>query len=670
MHQVNIKIENPDLQTLLYGEWLVANGLGGFACGSISGAPLRKYHALLLAALPAPYGRTIMLNYVADALILPDNREVSLSLLWEVDKKPEGHFSLIEFSLNEGMPVWKYQFEDIILEKNLFLVHKQNTLHISYKLLSAKTPLAIKWRPYLHFRNHEQHVDQPNKNETYAINVDKDGYSIALPPYPTLRLYNKQNPPFTLDSHTIEKVFYEIEARRGYSSVGSLTSPGYFLTPINLRERITFIASIEPWKTIHVLTPTEAWITEKQRRRTLLRMATPITSSLTASKLVLAADQFIMTPSTRDEDMIRMQAAGEEVRSIIAGFPWFTDWGRDTMISLEGLTLTTGRSKIAHSILRTFAFYIKDGLIPNMFPDGENKALYNTADATLWFFHAVDRYIQLTGDDDILELLLPKFQHIIEHHIKGTLFGIKVDQDGLLMQGQKGVQLTWMDAKVGDWVVTPRRGKAVEINALWYNALKLMDAWTGKPTGLAEQCYESFNNRFWYEKGQYLYDVIDGENGDDPALRPNQLFAISLKHPVLEKSRWKPVLDIVHKDLLTPVGLRTLSPSHPDFKTNYDGDLRARDAAYHQGTVWPWLLGPFIDVWLKVYPNDFDTAHQFLKGLEEHLESNCMGTIGEVFDACDPYHARGCFAQAWSVAEFLRTYVKTKPDIRDKGQGH
>ena len=339
------------------------------------------------------------------------------------------------------------------------------------------------------------------------------------------------------------------------------------------------------------------------------------------------------------------------------------------MISLEGLTLTTGRHAEAGAILRTFARHIKDGLIPNLFPEKGSEGLYHTADATLWFFHALKRYVDVTGDRATLRHLLPKLQDIVSHHVRGTRFGIGVDPaDGLLRQGAEGYQLTWMDAKVGDWVVTPRRGKAVEINALWYNALRLLEAWVREEEGgaaasgltaHAEQCRESFNRRFWYEAGGFLYDVLDGPDGkNDPSLRPNQVFAISLDHPVLDKARWEAVLDVVRAKLLTPVGLRSLGPDEPDYKAKYFGDLRARDAAYHQGTVWGWLIGPFVDAWTKTYPDDRVGGSALLDGFRQHMGEACVGTISEVFDAEAPYTPRGCAAQAWSVAEVLRCLVK------------
>jgi predicted glycogen debranching enzyme len=304
-----------------------------------------------------------------------------------------------------------------------------------------------------------------------------------------------------------------------------------------------------------------------------------------------------------------------------------------------------------------------------MFPEGTKEGLYHTADATLWFFHAIHRYLQSTGDRSTLRQLMPKLKSIFEHHMQGTRFGIGVDPaDGLVKQGQEGYQLTWMDAKVDDWVVTPRRGKPVEINALWYNALCLLGEWLredGDPMAVqvdeaAQRAHDSFNARFWYEEGGYLYDVIDGEQGDDPACRPNQVIAISLDHPVLERHRWRPVLDVVAQRLVTPVGLRSLAPGHRDYKAQYYGDLRARDAAYHQGTVWGWLAGPFVDAWLRVNPGDKAAARKYLEGFAAHLDDGGVGTLSEIFDAEDPYVPRGCIAQAWSVAEVLRTWILTE----------
>ena len=372
---------------------------------------------------------------------------------------------------------------------------------------------------------------------------------------------------------------------------------------------------------------------------------------------------------------MQAHSIGDEVRTIIAGYHWFTDWGRDTMISLEGLTLATGRTLEAQYILRSFAKYIHNGLIPNMFPEGKTSGLYHTADASLWFFHAADRYIQATDDTETMEVLLPRLLDIIQHHKNGTDFGIGVDpNDGLLHQGAPGYQLTWMDAKVDDWVVTPRRGKAVEINALWYNALCVAASWletegdkgrASQLSAMASQVYESFNTRFWSSELGYCHDVVDKEGGgNDSSLRPNQILGISLPHPVLAEDKWRPVLEIVRKELVTPVGLRSLAPSDPNYKSRYDGDLRARDAAYHQGTVWAWLIGPFFDAWLRANPGDWETARTLLAGFDAEMSESGIGTISEIFDAEPPFNPRGCIAQAWSVAEVLRCELKLREGVR------
>jgi predicted glycogen debranching enzyme len=371
--------------------------------------------------------------------------------------------------------------------------------------------------------------------------------------------------------------------------------------------------------------------------------------------MVLAADAFLFMPQGRPEMTARAHAAGGDLCSVIAGYPWFNDWGRDTMISLEGLTLVTGRHREARQILGTFADAIRDGLIPSNVPDGKEEGVYHAADATLWFVHAIGRYVAHSGDTQILTALLPKLSDIIEHHRRGTRYGIGVDPaDGLLRQGADGLMLTWMDS------ATPRRGKAVEINALWYNALCLMADWletaedsdgAARARADAERARASFNRRFFNPDTGYLFDLLDGESGDDPACRPNQLFAISLPHAVLDPALWPGVVDAVHRDLLTPVGVRSLSPQAADYQPRYVGDLDARDYAYHRGTVWPWLFGPFIDAWLKVHPDDKDGAKKFLKGLGAHLGDFAVGTVADLFDGDHPHHPRGCTAQAWSVGE-------------------
>jgi predicted glycogen debranching enzyme len=652
-------------------EWLVTNGLGGYASGTISGACTRRYHGLLIAALPVPLGRLMMLNHLSVEIILPNGNIAQLDRDNLPDEMTADEAWRGDFQLEQGLPVWRYGVGPYQLEKRIVLPHLQNTVFVTYRLIQGPGSVRIRMRPSFHFRGHDDSVDA-SKPRAYRVTAIDSRFEIESETAPPLRM--RIAGPYAgllLDGGRFREVRYRLEKARGYASAGSLWSPGYFRTTLRAGEDASLIASTEPWDAILSADTKTAHAAELERRTRLLIEAKPEARRGTAAELVLAADQFLIRPSGRVADEARARAAGDEIRSVIAGYHWFTDWGRDTMISLEGLTLSTGRKTEAGYILRTFARYVRDGLLPNMFPEGEREGLYHTADATLWFFHAVDRYVKATGDLHTLQALIPTFQDIVEHHVRGTRFGIHVDPaDNLLSQGYPTLPLTWMDAKVGDWVVTPRRGKAVEINALWYNALRLLQCWCRETnqaeaaSALAERAdrtQESFNQRFWYGEGNYLYDIVDGDKGNDPALRPNQVFAISLDHPVLEPLRWQPVLDKVSEHLLTPVGLRSLSPDHPDYKPKYDGDLRARDAAYHQGTVWPWLIGPFVDAWLRVHPNDHKTARGFLAAFESHLNSACIGSLSEVFDAESPFIPRGCIAQAWSVAEVLRAWLKTEP---------
>ncbi|MDP8923023.1 MAG: amylo-alpha-1,6-glucosidase [Chloroflexota bacterium] len=660
-------------ESLVDREWLVTNGLGGYASGSVSGVPTRRYHGYLIAALPAPLGRVVMFNHLTERVILPDGTSADLAGREHAggDLWVPAASHLDAFGLDAGLPVWRYGIGDVLLEKRVILLNCQNTVHVQYRQVAGSGPVRLELRPSIHPRPHEHPVSEALEGP-YALTIIGDRYEVSpggsLPP---LRwLLHGERGALIVDRETIREVFYRVEARRGYESYGTLWSPGRFRADLAPGRDVTLVASMEDWETMLALTPQQALAAELERRRRLIAAAVPAAREGLGAELVLAADQFIITPAGRVADTARATASGDEVRTVIAGYHWFTDWGRDTMISLEGLTLTTGRAEEAGFILRTFAHYIRDGLVPNMFPDGSTKGLYHTADATLWFFHALDRYLRATDDRPTLRLILPTLVDIVDHHRRGTRFGIGVDPiDGLLRQGAEGYQLTWMDAKVEDWVVTPRRGKAVEINALWYNALCLLAGWVREESGdqaqaedltdHARRARESFNRRFWYEPGGYLYDVVDGEHGDDASLRPNQLFAISLPHPVLDRERWEPVLKVCEEQLLTPVGLRSLAPTDPDYKPRYDGDLRARDAAYHQGTVWGWLIGPFVDAWLKVHPDDPSRARPFLDGFVPHLSEACLGSISEIFDAEPPFTPRGCIAQAWSVAEVLRCWVKT-----------
>jgi hypothetical protein len=654
----------------------------------------------------------MMLGQLNERLLLPDGTSAPLGVEALEGRPVHTATGLVaEFRLESGLPVWRYEVGGVSLEKRLVLPHLQNTVYVTFCLLGGggtqgqaagdARPLQLLLRPLVHVRSHDAAVDAPHPGP-YRFTAWGDRYEVSVGQgIPPLRMMlHGCRSAFTLDTARTAEMIYRLEAQRGYESTGEQWSPGFFHAELTPEEPITLVASAESWETLGALTADEAQRAERGRRARLIAAArraargeadcgpaapdarkgggpeagdqgqdgTEAADDAFAAELVLAADQFVITPAGRIEDTARAHAAGEEVRTVIAGYHWFTDWGRDTMISLEGLTLTTGRAAEAGFLLRTFAHYIRDGLIPNMFPEGQKEGLYHTADATLWFFHAIDRYLETTADRETLQLLLPRLLDIADHHLRGTRFGIGVDpRDGLLRQGAAGYQLTWMDAKVGDWVVTPRRGKAVEINALWYNALRLLETWLRDARGdaaarpysdSAARAFVSFNGRFWYGEGGYLYDVVEGEHGDDPACRPNQVFAISLKHPVLDRARWGPVLDVVRERLVTPVGLRSLAPGNPDYKPRYFGDLRARDAAYHQGTVWAWLIGPFLDAWLKVHPDDRPGARRFLEGFKAHLSEGCLGTISEIFDAEAPYTPRGCIAQAWSVAEVLRGWVK------------
>jgi predicted glycogen debranching enzyme len=665
--------ERPPEESLFEREWLVTNGLGGYASGTLGGIATRRYHGLLIAAHPAPLGRVMMVNHLREFLRLPNYQTVPFG-----GEETQGntvhihgveHF--VQFELEHGLPVWRYRIEDYELEKRLYFAYRHNTVYIRYRVTGGSGRVRLKLKPAVHFRGHDDDVGSPLGGPYVFKAVDNRFELTGGEPWPTLRMavQGGGNAGFTVQSERMSDLIYRIEESRGYEYRGSLYSPGQFRLDLEQGRDATLIFSTESWDSVQAVTPEQALSAELTRRQRLIEQAIPAARSGFAAELVLAADQFIFTPVVRVADEARARAQGDEARSIIAGYHWFTDWGRDTMISLEGLTLVTGRHAEASFILRMFAQHIKDGLIPNLFPEKGQEGLYNTADATLWYFHALKRYLDATNDRATLRALLPRLVDVVHHHIDGTRFGIGVDPaDGLLRQGAEGYQLTWMDAKVGDWVVTPRRGKAVEICALWYNALRLLEQWVLEEDGdaaaaqwgaHAEKCRKSFNSRFWNSQTRCLFDVLDGPDGkDDPAIRPNQVLAISLDHPVLEQNRWQPVLAAVREKLLTPVGLRSLSPDNPDYKPRYFGDLRSRDAAYHQGTVWAWLIGPFVDAWARAYPADNKGTNGLLDGFRAHMSEACIGSISEIFDAESPFTPRGCIAQAWSVAEVLRCLVK------------
>ncbi|HEU5059853.1 MAG TPA: amylo-alpha-1,6-glucosidase, partial [Kofleriaceae bacterium] len=486
---------------LVTREWLVSNGLGGYACGTVPGVNTRRYHGLLVAALPNPHGRVMMLNHLGEQIRLADGSRLSIGWGSQVGATHERCLDLDEFRLELGLPVWVFRGGGVAIERRLVLPYRQNTVFLRYRLLEGP-PVRVELRPAVHFRSHDAPVSV-ELGEPYTLTACDGRFelrgAVDLPPLRLSMLGHRS--AFMVDGRRTPEILYSIEESRGYESRGQLYTPGEFRAELTADSPVALVASVEPWETIRTMSPDDALRADCERRRGLIEAAVASARVGPAAELVLAADQFLISPVGRQGDHVRARAEGDEVRTVIAGYHWFTDWGRDTMISLEGLTLTTGRALEAGYILRTFGHYVKDGLIPNLFPEGASQGLYHTADATLWFFHAIDRYHQVGRDARTLRRLLPILLDIVEHHVRGTAFGIGVDPaDGLLRQGAPGYQLTWMDAKAGDWVVTPRRGKAVEINALWYNALCLLRDWlraAGKPdsddiAARAEQAWQSF----------------------------------------------------------------------------------------------------------------------------------------------------------------------------------
>jgi predicted glycogen debranching enzyme len=660
---------------LIRHEWLVTNGLGGYASGTVTGVVSRRYHGLLVAALDAPTGRMVVFNHISEFLRFGESELVSLGdkegVLRPGADEPD---VLTSFRLEAGLPVWRFEVRGVVLEKRVLLLHRQNTVHVIYRLLECGERPRLELRPAIEFRHQAAEVNEAIAGP-YQVSKLADRYEISAPSaswLPPLRLRAHAGAVcFRPDEMTIDHVIYPSEEERGYVHRGQLWSPGAFLLGFDDDAAAALVGSTESWEVINILRPDEAEHAAHLRRERLLDDLGPDVRGGFGAELALAADQFVSTPRGRVGESARAHAQGDEVRTVMAGYHWFADWGRDTMISLEGLTMLTGRCEEAKYILHTFSHYIRNGLIPNMIPEGatERGGMYNTADATLWYFHALARYIDFTGDGMTLRILLPKLVDIVEHHFRGTDFHIHVDPaDGLLTQGQEEVQLTWMDAKAGDWVVTPRRGKAVEINALWFNALSLVAGWlrdsgeasaAGRYEDHAKRAAQSFNQRFWNPERDCLFDVVDGPSGNEACIRPNQLFAISLPHPVLAPRHWPPVMKVVEEKLLTPVGLRTLSPDDPAYQRTYHGDRKSRDGAYHQGTVWPWLIGPFVDAWLKLHPGEKAEARKFLARFPEEMTRAGMGTLPEIYDAEEPHIPRGCIAQAWSIAEVLRAWAKT-----------
>ncbi len=631
-------------------EWMIANGLAGYASGTLAGGASRRHDGLLVAALPR-FGRTILLDRLDETVRLADGSRFALFA-----------DAAVEFRLEAGLPVWRFERGGLVLERRVVMPYRQNTTFVHYRLLAGGGPVTLDLRPWMHFRGNDGQADQP-LHMPAVVHADGGRFEVTQGPYPPLRLAVQGAAwSLALDGGRTDEAFYPVEAEREYVAKGPLWSPGVLTVEVG-EAGAALVASAEPWPTALALTADQALASEAERRRRLVAQAHPACRDGVAALLVVAADAFLFDPRGRFDLVARANAVGDDVRSVIAGYPWFNDWGRDTMISLEGLTLVTGRPDDAKWILRTFASYERDGLIPNNIPDGGTDGVYHAADASLWFFHALNRYVTATGDRDTLRVILPTLRRILDKHRAGTRFGIGMDPaDGLLKQGIEGYMLTWMDSD------TPRRGKAVEINALWYNALALMAGWLGEEGDVAaaaqaradaERARDSFNARFWNPATGHLFDLVDGEGGDDPVCRCNQILAVSLPHAVLAPERWAAVVEVVRSRLLTPYGLRSLDPAAADYRPNFAGGMSMRDFAYHRGTVWGWLIGPFLDAWLKLHPGDKAGGRAFLAGFEAHMSEFCVGTVAEVFDAAAPHSPRGCTAQAWSVAEWLRAWAVT-----------
>ncbi|MEW6681820.1 MAG: amylo-alpha-1,6-glucosidase [Nitrospirota bacterium] len=646
-------------------EWLVTNGLGGYASGTVSGVLTRRYHGTLVAALKPPLGRTLLVAKLDEAARYHD-RDYPLSTNRWADGTvaPHGYRHIEHFSLEGATPVWRFACADAWLEKRVWMQQGENTTYVRYDLRRATEPLTLEVKALVNYRDY--HATTRGGTWRMALDPIKDGISVTA--FPGARpFYLLAEGAEALPAHAWHLGFdLPVERDRG----------------LDHREdhlhAVTFRAELEPGTSLTIVASTEsnptldgraALATRQQHERDVMKhwkAARPKTKGVVPEwidHLALAADQFIVNRPSRDKP---------DGRTIIAGYHWFGDWGRDTMISLPGLTLSTGRPEVARSILRTFARYVDHGMLPNRFPDEGETPEYNTVDATLWYVEAIRVYHAATGDDDLLRELFPALRDVIDWHVKGTRYRIHVNpEDGLLSAGEPGVQLTWMDAKVGDRVITPRIGKPVEVNALWYNALRAM-AEFARYLGTPDKEYEVMAGRsrkgfkrFWNETAGYCYDVLDGPDGHDPSLRPNQILAVSLPESPLDVAQQRGVVEACATHLLTSYGLRSLAPGDPRYQGHYGGDQRSRDGAYHQGTVWGWLMGPFVLAHARVY-KDPQRALALLDPLADHLLAHGVGSLSEIFDGDAPMTPRGCIAQAWTVAEVLRawTAIQNYPAMR------
>lgn len=638
-----------DLSNNSRREWLVTNGIGGYASGTLGGILTRRYHGLLVAALETPLGRTLLVTKL-DETVSYDEQSYSLfANRWSGDVvEPQGFVRLEQFRLEGTTPVWTFAFCDALLEKRIWMQQGENTTYTRYDFVRGTLPVQLSLKALVNYRDYHSstHAGDWHMNiEAVTNGICVNAFDSATPFY----LFSKEAKA-TLQHDWYRNFELSVEAYRGLDKLDDHLYGGEFNATLQPGKSLMIVASTQATPALEG----KAAYDERQAYEARIVMQSGLAEESDYLKqLVLAADQFIVKRALADDP---------NGRSIIAGYPWFGDWGRDTMISLPGLTLATGRFDDAAKILRTFARFVDQGMLPNRFPDAGETPEYNTADATLWYIEAIRAYVEATHDEDLLRDLFPVLEDIIAWHERGTRYQIHVDPaDGLLYVGEAGVQLTWMDAKVGDYVVTPRIGKPVEINALWYNALSTMTTFAKQLrksakhySELAEKVKTNFK-RFWNEEAGYLYDVMDGPNGNDASLRPNQLLAVSLTHSPLSSKQQRAVVDICARKLLTSNGLRSLDKDNPAYIGHYGGDAYKRDTAYHQGTVWSWLLGPFVSAHFRVY-NDAELARTFLHPLEHHLQDAGLGSISEIFDGDAPFTARGCFAQAWGVGEILRVH--------------
>ena len=637
-------------------EWLITNGIGGYGCGTIAGILTRCYHGLLVAALKPPLGRTLLLTKL-DETLQYQNVTYPLSCDRWAGGTTTGHgYRHIEsFHLEGTIPVWTYACADVLLEKRVWMQQSENTTYVQYRLRRASGPVSLSVKAIANHRDH--HSVTNSQTQRWPLSAQSHPRGLKIQPFagatPLYLLSSKGQ--LRPNNKWYQHYFLTKEKVRGLTHLDDSFHIATLTTTLSPGDSFVIVASTEPTPNLDE----KSALKNRENYEQSLLDRSKVTQDIPAiQQLVLAADQFIVNRATPETP---------NGKTIIAGYPWFGDWGRDTMIALPGLTLATNRPEIAAPILRTFARYLSQGMLPNNFPEENDTPGYNTVDAILWYFEAIRAYVEATEDIELLEDLFPALKEVIDWHIRGTRYNIKLDSsDGLIYAGQPGTQLTWMDAKADDWVVTPRMGKPIEISALWHNALMCMVQFCGylnQPEGqyvkLSQQTAKGFN-RFWNAELGYCYDVLDGPDGDDAALRPNQLFAVSLAFaPPLTQQQQRAIVDSCAAQLLTSYGMRSLSPNHPDYIGRYKGDRIGRDGAYHQGTTWGWLIGPFVQAHLKVY-EDPAIARTFLTPLLQHLQSGCVGNLSEIFDGDAPFEAKGAFAQAWSVAEVLRLWQLTE----------